>query len=130
MPDASGVPPPPGSPARQRLARTSERVGGRMSSAARPRNASKRDAVAAHVALGEQQFDRALGLTEPMQRSGTGGIDDEDRRRPRVAPIALHPEILGAHFDAGRLRGMTCQLPRRAGADARVATGPPPAASR
>ena len=37
---ASGVPPPPGRPARLRLARTSERVGGSSSSAPRPRKAS------------------------------------------------------------------------------------------
>ena len=81
------------------------------------------DSIASHVALGEQQFDRALGLTESMQRSGTGGIDDENRRGPRMPAIALHPEILGAHFDAGRLRGTmasgrctqasTHRLPRR-----------------
>ena len=41
IPAASGVPPPPGRPARLRLARTSERVGGRRSSAPRPRKASR-----------------------------------------------------------------------------------------
>ncbi len=38
-PAASGVPPPPGKPARLRLARASERVGGNSNSAALPRNA-------------------------------------------------------------------------------------------
>jgi hypothetical protein len=37
---ARGVPPPPGRPARQRLARTSERVGGNTSSAEEFRNAT------------------------------------------------------------------------------------------
>ena len=40
IPAAKGVPPPPGSPARLRFARTSERVGGKSTCAAVPRNAS------------------------------------------------------------------------------------------
>ncbi len=60
------------------------------------------DVIAADVALGQQQFHRTLGFSQSVQRRGTGGIDDEDRRRARVPSIALHPEVFRAYFDAWR----------------------------
>ena len=97
---ASGVPPPPGSPARLRLARANERVGGNKSSAAFPRNAFSANLVTPHVTFGQQKFDRAFRLGASMQRGGSRSMDDKDRRAAGSLLEARDAEILAPNFDA------------------------------
>ena len=54
----------------------------------------QRDAVAPHVAVGQQQFDRALRFGQPMQRRRARGVDDEDRRGPRALPEARDAKVV------------------------------------
>ncbi len=106
-------------PARLRLARTSEVVGGSSSSAPRAAEGDHRHLVAPHIAIGQQQLDRALRLGQPVQRGGAGGIDDEDRRRGGLLAEAADADVVLPHAMRRALRRLArgaapARAPRRA----------------
>ena len=53
----------------------------------------QRDAVAPDIAVGEQQFDRALHLRQPLHRRRTRSVEHEDRRRSTPLTVAHDAEI-------------------------------------
>ncbi len=54
----------------------------------------QRDAVAPDIAIGKQQFDRALDLGQPLHRRRARSVDDEDRRRAAPLTVADNAEIV------------------------------------
>ena len=98
-----------GRPSRRRARRRQQQL--------RPRAAKRqhRHSIAPHVAIGEQQLDRALRLGQPMQRRRARGIDDEHRRGLHPGPKPRDPEILGTHRDP-RSGALPQSLPGRGGA--------------
>ena len=92
----------------------------------------QRDRVATHVAIGEDQLHRALGLGEAVERSRAGRVDADDGERFAALLEARDAEILAADQHAARLHhtgGAAAQrLPRRGGAQ-RVDQGEAPAAA-
>ncbi len=79
----------------------------------------ERHAVAAHIAIGQHQFDRALDLRESLHGGGAGCVDDENRRRPAALTKARDAEVIGAHMNRKRWRFRRLDasqfLPRRRG---------------
>jgi hypothetical protein len=68
------------------------------------------DTVAADVAIGQQQFHRALGLGQPGQRGRARRVDDEDRRRLAALAVvrsfgdpAMQVQVLDQLTEQGKL---------------------------
>ncbi len=94
---------------RQRLARPRCRAGRRQHDfAGLAAKGDQRDMVAPHIAIGKQQFDRALDLGEPVHRERAGGVNHENRRRAAPLAIAHDTKILGSddHQALGALRAL------------------------
>jgi hypothetical protein len=54
----------------------------------------QRDLVAAHIAIGQQQLDRTLGLGEPVQRRRARGIHHEDHQCSGLAHQLLDTQVV------------------------------------
>jgi transketolase len=88
MPAASGVPPPPGNWARLRLARTSDRVGGRSNSASQPRNAST-----TALLLSRQTLPAQVRSPEQVLEIRRGGYVLSDRTDAVAVILATGSEV-------------------------------------